>query len=741
MNIGRKAAGIALAASLPAIGLLAVPGSPVAAATPHLLPAMDPILPPSVTAHSQKVGPLSPSTPFHFGVVLPSRDPAGLAQMAQAVSTPHSPFYHHFMTHAEVMAKYGPDPALVSQIIAGFQKAGLKAVQQNQMLAVSGTVAQVNQLFRTQLTQYKQGSTSFVAPNTALALPSWLRGAGSLTGFAQGTPSTGFMEAKHLTAKWAPLSAMRPTPTGATSTASDGPFSVTVQRVTDGARAPGLAVRYLVTATLNGQPDTNFLSVVGTEGPFAGAAGLVQWYSNPAAGQILTDFTMSQQQTISMAMTISDGTYSATVQLPAAAFVGPAVKVANAANFLGQYGLSGPMIAPWNPASNNVNTAFNAQQLVNAGTQAESYGYAPRIGVYTAGGISTNGGTSGIGFGVPENDATMFAGKFNLPVEHFSTGYVGPNSIPDSGYGGIEGEMSLDLQMMESSAPGANITVYSAGSLRSALNQVAMQDQVSVFSISYGGGELVEELFSPGAQQTWDMLAQMANLEGITISVSAGDNGAYSGAQYVYYGVPASIAFAPQPSYPANSAEVSAIGGTEDAVGTHGQLNSAAMWGGNIGREIGHSTLLQFLSVQNMIASGGISTIEPTPGYQAMMNPSLTGRMTPDLSLPASVVTPGYFGFFDGAENLSGGTSAGAPLFAGWMADLANYDGLQGNVNPMLYSLYRVPSFRLPGGSIMTPVRFGNNGAYTETAQDNAVTGLGQLNVDALFQALNGRNG
>lgn len=735
MTIVKKIAGLALAAGFPLAltGMTASPAASTASAPHFLLPRADMILPSSVTAHATNAGPVNASAAFNFGVVLPSRDPAGLARMAEEVSNPKSPMYHHFLTHAQAMARFGPDVTLANQIIKNFEQAGMHATLQNQMVMVSGTVGQVNTLFNTQMTQYKQGSSQFVAPNSALTLPSWLRSAASLTGFAQGTPTASVPLAKHLETTWAPKSHMKRTPNGPTASASNGALSVTVTRITSGSRAPGLAVRYLVTSTLNGQPDPN-ATVENLTGPYAGYPGLVMQYDNPPAGQMVVDFTMSQQQTISMALTVVDPTTgdTATVQLPAASFVGPSAKATNIHPFMGEYGFKGKMITPLNPKNNNINNILNAQQLVQAGTRYESAGYAPSIGVYTAGGISSNGSYTGIGFGVPENDANMFSQKFHLPPEHFSVGYVGPNSYADPTYGGIEGEMSLDLQMMETSAPGSNITVYSAGSLRSALNQVDAQDAVSVFSISYGGGELVEELFSPGAQQTWDELAQFANLEGITISVSSGDSGAYSGAEYSGL-VPNSIAYQPQASYPANSSWVTAVGGTENSVSPRQTLNEAAMWGGNIGSELPHSTLLQFLSLQNMIASGAISTVEPAPFYQTAFNPGLSGRMTPDISLPASVVTPGWFAFFDGSENLSGGTSAGAPLFAGWMADLATATGRVGNVNPALYYGASVPAFRLPDGPITTPVDFGNNGYYQVTSGDNAVSGLGQLNVDGFF--------
>lgn len=730
----KKVAGLALAAALPAMGLLGAPAAAVAASSGTLLPAMDSILPQSLIHQSQKIAPVNPSSTFSFGVVLPSKNARGLAAMANAVSTPGSPEYHHFLTHAQVMAQYGPDMALARAMQARFKAAGLDATVVNQMMSVKGTVAQVNALFKTQMTRYQKGTTSFVAPNSALALPSWLRGASGLTGFAQGTPATTVSKAKGVALKWAPQASMGQTPQGATSSAQNGPFAITVQRLTTGARSPGLAVRYLVTATVNGAVDPNPLFVAGLQGPFVGASSLTQWYSNPASGQIIADFTLSQQQTVSLALTVSDGVFGATVQLPSASFIGPNADVTNASQIDNIYGLKGSTIAPWNPVSNSLNTVFHAHKLLNDVTRTERFGIRPRIGVYTAGGISSNGSYTGIGFSVPEHDANLFAAQFHRTPQVFSTGYVGPNSLADSRYRGIEGEMSLDLQMMETSAPGSHVVVYSAGSLRSALNQVGMQDRVSVFSISYGGGELIEEAFSPGAQASWDTLAQMANVEGITISVSAGDNGAYSGAQFGAY-VPNSVAYAPQPSYPATSSYVTAIGGTEDAVSSNGAINQAALWGGNLGKEIPRMTLLQFLSQQNMMGSGGISTIEAAPGYQQMLNYQLSGRMTPDFSLPASVVTPGYYTYFDGSPGLSGGTSAGAPLFAGWAADLAIADGTQGNLNPFIYSLVKEPSFRLPGGSIMTSVAFGNNGYYRVIGKDNAVTGLGQLNVDALYYA------
>ncbi|MCY0876314.1 MAG: S53 family peptidase, partial [Firmicutes bacterium] len=543
-----------------------------------------------------------------------------------------------------------------------------------------------------------------------------------ITGMVRFTPHPDVAVSK-LSMQYASPAQMAPTPAGATSTAASGPFRISVQRITSGSRAPGEAVRYLVTATVKGQPDTNVLYATGLSGPYTGAGSFIMQYNNPAAGQMLTDFSFSQQQNVSMALTVTDGTYTATVQLPTASFVGPAVATTSESSLFG--GGSGTIVAPWNPASNSVNTVFDAQKTVATEQSDVAKGDRPSIGVFTAGGIGDNGTLDASSFSIPEGDEAQFASQFGLTPENFTVDYIGPNSEVDSSYGGIEGEMSLDLQMMETSAPGANIHIYSAGDFNNALNQVIKADDVSVFSLSYGEGDLdLNSYYEPGYEASWDLLAQQANALGITIVASAGDDGGFSGAQDINYGVPQSLAYSAQTSFPASSSYVTAIGGTEDSVTPNGTLSQAALWGGNLGQELSQPTLLQFLSQQNMMGAGGISSVEPAPAYQKALNPGLTGRMVPDLSLPASVVTPGYFAYFDGGAGLSGGTSAGAPLFSGWVADsaLAYNKGL-GNINPALYAASAVPG-------AFSKVAFGNNGAYSVNGNDNPVTGLGQPNVD-----------
>lgn len=743
--------GLALAMMVPLTTILI--GGTASASSPAtvMLPQHDAMVSQQIAKTLSKIDTLNPTSSFSFGIILPSRNPSGLKTYANGVSQPGSPIYHQFLTKSQAALRFGPDPSVVSNLAKHLTAAGLKTTVSGQLMQVSGTVAQVNKLLQTQMTRYKWNNSTLIAPAGGTAtLPTWLRGVAGLTGLVVSPPTPGIVQPHHGSMSFSPKSSMAATPNGSTATATHNNFTVSVQRLSDAARAPGEAVRYKVTATLKGQPDPNPLTIHSLTGPYFGATPMYNWYYGMLANQVLMDFTVSQQQYLSLAMTVMDSAGNEVkIQLPAAAFLGPSAKTTNATslNATGMYGITGQMVAPWNPASNSVNTAMNAQEVVGQEKSLVNlfqyqappgFNFAPRIGVFTMGGIKTSGSIS---FSQPEQDALKFSQKFGRIPPTFHVGYVGPNSIANTSYGGIEGEMSLDLQMMETSAPGANIYVYSAGSLRNALSQVDAQDKINVYSISYGAGDQVVQALEPGAQASWDQLAQYANALGITISVSAGDNAGYSGAQYNGL-VPSSVANAPQPSYPASSSYVTAIGGTENSVGITGHVNQSALWGGNLGRELSTSGILNYLSYGNMMGSGGVSSVESAPSYQLALNPNLTGRMTPDVSLPASVITPGYFGYFNGQPGLAGGTSAGAPLFAGYIADMSYlYYGGFGNVNPTLYAMSQRPAPSLPAGPVVNSVAFGDNGPYGITPRDNPVTGLGQFNVDGFANGYFGGGG
>ncbi len=687
---------------------LALSGLANAASGPNqdYLPAQAHFVSPQLVQHSRFLG----NVPFHnqwtFSVVLPSKNMSGLDAYAQSVSNPRSYNYRHFLTHSQLMAAYGPSASVINSLNNFLHQQGFATKITGQIMQVTGTVAQVNRLFSTNLTQYQYKNLTFVAPqNGVVTIPPSLRIGYSLTGLTTNNlkPLSSILPAKSNLFIKHQANVTTP-PTGTSNTVTNGPMTVTAQLLTNGSQAPGLAVHYLITVTLNGKPDPTAM-LTGLGGSFQGAASAVpDTTATNQQGQFVLSYTLSQAQSVSLAATVTDQMGNSTaIQLPTATFSGPSVAVSPGGYLFP--GLYQPIVTPLNPGSLSPNTLYHANTLVQ---EAEHKGPA-HIAVFTAGtqtGISTS-------------DVFQFAQKFGLNPPRVSLAYAGPNAYTQSFFP-IQAELSLDLQMMETSSPGANIQIYAAGSLRSALNQVVSQNTANVFSISYGAGELAVQYFEPNAQSSWDMLAAEANAEGITVSVAAGDGGAYEGAQFGFT--------QPQPSYPANSPYVSSLGGTENAVSYNGQILKSALWGGNLGSDISKSTLLSFLEMENMMGGGGFSSLEPEPGYQQMVAPGAPGRGNPDFSFAASVLTPGYFAYFDGSPYFFGGTSASAPLFAGWVGDLNQIVGRQGNINWTIYPA----SVSQP--NIIMPVQFGNNGVYSVTPGYNAATGLGQLNLDNLLQ-------
>ncbi len=709
-----KATATAVAATgILSLSLLVPIGGVASAATTASLPATMHVVSPSRITSSHLVKDLSPSTPWHLGLVLPSKNPQALSAFDTAVNTPGSARYHHYLSHAALMSRFGPSSADLAVLEGYFAAHRLKTSITGQVLSVSGSVGQIDTIFHTRLAQYQTGKQTFWAPDTTITIPRPLRIASGITGLYRALPVPQAIAHPFSTKDLVTNTAnQHKLPTGTETTASSGGMTVTAQILSNGSRTPGMAVRYLITATYNGQPDTS-ASYSSLSGSYQGASSLVDSSLTNPDGQFLVDFSLSQQQTVSLNLTVSDGVHQVTVPLPAASFVGPPAATTST---LTLFGTPGQVIAPWNPSSNPVTRAFGGTTLSN---ETSVHGPAA-LAVYTLGDVTT----------ISQSDVTHFAAQFGLPVPNVSVAYSGPNACTAANPActaamvPIEEELSLDLQMMETSAPGSNIQIYEAGSLRSALNQVLTQDTAHVFSISYGEGEIPEQQYLATAQQSWDMLAQEANAEGITISVSAGDSGAYEGALEGNN--------TPMLSYPANSPYVSSLGGLETSVNPLGQINQNAMWGGNIGSELSAPTLLSFLSMENMIAGGGYSKIEPRPAYQKTFVPSSVGRGNPDVSFPASVVTPGYFAYFANAPFLFGGTSASAPLFAGFVGDLNLASGQrQGNINPMLYQLAG------SNASPFLPVAYGNNGAYSVTkGRYNPVTGLGPVDLNQLLSDL-----
>lgn len=278
-------------------------------------------------------------------------------------------------------------------------------------------------------------------------------------------------------------------------------------------------------------------------------------------------------------------------------------------------------------------------------------------------------------------------------------------------------ETTLDIELVSAMAPGAKqILVYEApNSAQSVLNlysRIANDNQAQIVTTSWGGPERYQNTAFLTSES--GILKQMA-LQGQTVFAAAGDAGAYSDQSSLSVIDPASQPF------------VVAVGGT--------RLNASS------GVYRGETTWNNGSPAQGA-GGGGVSSLWVQPSWQndvitSANRGSTSMRNIPDVSLNSDPMT-GYAIYFSGRWTNIGGTSAAAPLWAGFAA-LVNQqrqaNGLRqiGFLNPILYSLGKSSHY----SSDFNDIRDGSTNLYYPAVQgyDNA-TGWGSMNGQGLFQDL-----
>lgn len=113
----------------------------------------------------------------HARVYLPWRDPAGLAALDRAVSTPGSAEYGRFLSPAQFRGRFAPTTSDVARVRDWLRHSGLRVVEtagDGQYVAVEGTVAQAQRTFGTTLGRYRAFGTTLRAPESAPSVPASL---------------------------------------------------------------------------------------------------------------------------------------------------------------------------------------------------------------------------------------------------------------------------------------------------------------------------------------------------------------------------------------------------------------------------------------------------------------------------------------------------------------------------------------------------------------------------------------
>ncbi len=129
---------------------------------------------PSWATGTSRVGATNANQLFTFRVYLALRDPAGASATAAAVSSPASPAYHHYLSTAQVKARYAPSNASVAAVKSWLRKSGFRVgtvPSNNQYVSATGSAAQVASAFGVRLGQYRVRGKVLRSADRDLSVP------------------------------------------------------------------------------------------------------------------------------------------------------------------------------------------------------------------------------------------------------------------------------------------------------------------------------------------------------------------------------------------------------------------------------------------------------------------------------------------------------------------------------------------------------------------------------------------
>ena len=319
------------------------------------------------------------------------------------------------------------------------------------------------------------------------------------------------------------------------------------------------------------------------------------------------------------------------------------------------------------------------------------------------------------------NDATTYASAAGIALgaDQITTVQLPQsNAVPD-GSGGDQ-EAALDVEALLATAPKAAQRVYvapnnAAGAI-AAYNQVAddvAAGLVQVVATSWGSCE-------PMVSAT--LLQQMATpidrlvSSGGTMFAASGDSGAYGCADPAHPDGQLAVDF------PASLPSVVAVGGTRLTSNSSGAYSETG-WGAA-------PSTTAATTFPGRGSGGGTSAVFGRPAYQSSISASGTGRAVPDVSALADASAGfGAYSVSAGGWHVFGGTSLGAPMWAGQLASALSTGGRTSGLGDIHAALYAAPgAFR--------DVTIGSNGFFRAGGGYDQVTGLGSPQWTALYAAL-----
>lgn len=265
--------------------------------------------------------------------------------------------------------------------------------------------------------------------------------------------------------------------------------------------------------------------------------------------------------------------------------------------------------------------------------------------------------------------------RSRTPVPKLEFIDVDPENISDQQNKLFTGETHLDVEVLASFCPEAQITVLRGswnGGFAAAIH-AAVDQKIPVISISWGYPEYTNQDF-----MSIEKALIRAREHGVTVCASSGDAGSST-----TFSKPAKVGPAEDDGahvfYPASSPNVVACGGTELHV--ENQHYREVVWNN--------------IALKKGATGGGVSKLFDKPEWQQNhdmphANTGEEGRIVPDVAGLAA--SRDWEIFMSGKSRPAGGTSAVAPLWAALFVMANEVRASQGKppvgyVNPLLYRL------------------------------------------------------
>jgi hypothetical protein len=308
-----------------------------------------------------------------------------------------------------------------------------------------------------------------------------------------------------------------------------------------------------------------------------------------------------------------------------------------------------------------------------------------------------------------------------------ATNYVPLNNVLVGGSTpgtSANGEVALDIEMAIAMAPMlSRVMVYEKKSVSSSLlNQIATDNLAKQVSSSWMVGP-----WSSSTATTYDNILKNMAAQGQSYFQSSGDGDAYTGTNPLDSGT----------TVPADSPYATIVGGTTLTMnGSGASWNSETVWNYNL------------TGIPNKGSGGGISAYYARPWWQTNLSMAGNGGSTanrniPDVALTADDIYVCYNNGDTSGTNYFMGTSAAAPLWAGFCA-LANQLSMATNgttlgfMNPTLYNIAVSSCYLNSFHDITVGNNIGTNaaGMFYAVAGYDLATGIGTPNGTNLINAL-----